>query len=308
MPTKTSAIVLSVGILIAAASPAAANTHVGGVILPEPLNGPSIGPPPVPLIEREEFDHTISASYDDVEGTIALQTAVFAPARWGENHRAVQFSLGPRCLSERPVRENPEAEDRLYGVWETYNRDPRYERNEPGIRGAVTLEGYSGEVAASGSFDGVTFTVIFQAPQFAGHVWPCLSVSNAGEDETEGEREEHDIRLSAYPKPAPVTRHRPAPVTSHHAPAALAHTLTALANRRHTEGFSSRAMYLGNVRVTNNGWASGQPHFKDRRKKGDGGWIIFHKGGPHWRVITAGSAPCSGTCAVPSAVLEALHI
>jgi hypothetical protein len=178
-------------IVLAPPTIASATVHTGGIAFAEPTNPPRIGAPLPPLVEREEFDHTVSATYDDQAGTLTVRTEVFDPARWGERHRRTEITLGPRCYQGREP-------DRLYGVWEA---------GESNVRGEVNLEGFAGQVYGTGSFDGQAFTVTFQSPYFTGKEWRCFTMTYAGEDLTPSERNEQSFSLSGYPsqsQPAPA--------------------------------------------------------------------------------------------------------
>jgi hypothetical protein len=155
-------VVVVIGLL--APSGASAVVHTGGAQFEEPTNPPSIGAPPPPLVDTQEFDHTITATYDDQAGTLTVTVEVFDPAHWGARHTRDEFALGPKC-------EEGEAE--LQGRLFTETSGG----TESAVDGSVTLKGYAGAVAGTGSFNGQFFSVAFHDAQFVGREWRCLTMS-----------------------------------------------------------------------------------------------------------------------------------
>lgn len=294
--------------LIAIGGPtvALATVHTGSITFPEPTwPQPSLEPRP-PLVEYEEFDHTISVAYDDQTGTVTVRTEVFAPAHWGERHQTSAFILGRQCPQGGVESYEQEREaGRFYGTWEIYENPYADEPKVVKVVGVAGLEGFMGTVKGAGSFDGQTFAIPFQSPYFTGREWRCFTTYRGS---GQGAR---SFSLGGYPPQTPAATPTPKNVVAHRATKAQLASLTKAANAHHSDGFDVRHQYLANARVTNNGWADAEQRFRRPSNPGQrqrGVFIVFRVIGGHWRVVTYGSSVCVGNTAIPFAVCRALKL
>jgi hypothetical protein len=302
---KTFTALLACLVCLIGTAPAGATIHTGRAEfeppaerrtigeVPPPCAGVGAGPSPSPCeLPLQETPKAITVAYDDVAGSLTVAVEVFDPAYWGEAFPETEFALGGTCAGD-------ELKGDFAGGEIDVDERSLVARGNPS--GSVTLAGYDGSVGARASFSGPVLTFVWQDPSFAHRNWRCIEFGSSGVNPiapyVQGENVDiqgQTIALGGWPM-----------LTAKRGSVALIRTLTAVANAHHTIGFSSRKMRLGDVKVTNNGWAVGTPIAKNPRFQGNG-VIIFRLASGRWRVDTAGSAfPRSN---VPAAVLSALGL
>lgn len=153
-------------IILSGPNPAGAVVHGGGKEFAEPTNPPTIGAQPAPAVEREEADRNVTASYNDLAGSVTVTVEVYDPAHWGGRHPEAEISVGPTC-------SEPELEGKLF---------QRVLPTE--LIGTVTLKNYAGQVESVASYNGQAFSVTFQDANFAGRDWHCFAMSSPQGTET----------------------------------------------------------------------------------------------------------------------------
>jgi hypothetical protein len=184
-------------VALVAPSVAGAAVHSGRAIFPEPGNPPSIGVPPPSADQTREYDREVVIHYDASVGSVTLSAEVWDPVYWGEKYGET-FSIGSKC-KEGPLslfgpsdfEGHIQAQPRERGLGGT-------ERG--GVVGKATLRGYTGQVEATGVFNGKRFEITFRSSAFRNRNWRCAEVHEPANKPT-------TFRLNHWPKPKPKARH-----------------------------------------------------------------------------------------------------
>jgi hypothetical protein len=284
MPVKRTLIAAGSFLVFGAPGTALATVHTGQVAFEEPQNPPSLGNPP-PAVQAEAHQRQIAVAYDDQAGTITFTAENFEPTFWGPTLNEDQFEIGPRC-EEGGEGGTALVEGSFHGASERVRPSALRNPTGPWVMGKLGLRGFQGELEATGTFIGQTFTIVYTDPYLAGLELRCVTLVNGGSPLT--------FSLGSYPPP-PKT---------HRATKAQTRAMEAVASAHRSGGFNRRFHHFLTDRITSNGWAAATwsifPH------NGQPETIVFELVRGRWHVITDGSAVCEPRTRIPVPVCEAL--
>ena len=269
------------------------------------LGGPTAASATVHTGSASTVTGSLAVAYDDQEGTVMLRLEESSSI----SNATGYFNLGPACddkereLGGEHELAFPEHQGELGGSWTitepfTYPERPQEVITPAKIEGQSYLGTERTRTAGVSTVAGPTLTLTFASPEYQRQRWTCLTILKVPSSE------DTNIMLGGYPAASTITVHR--------ASSAQLRALTSVANARHADGFTTRAQYLRNGRVTSNGWADAEQRFRHPANPGQrqrGTFIVFHDVGARWRVVSYGSAVCEhGEHAIPTSICTALSL